>query len=113
MVVADQNCVNCEEEIKPLTLIEEEQSLLKIPGWELHHEVPHKISRKYSFDSYMEMIGFVNKIADAAEKKGHHPDMHLYYKVLQVELSTHKVNGLTNKDFELAKNINELYGQKQ
>jgi len=110
MEVADRNCVNCEEEIKPLTSIEEEQSLLNIPGWELHHETPHKISRRYSFKSYMEMIGFVNKIADAAEKKEHHPDLHLYYKALQVELSTHKVKGLSSKDFELAKNINELYG---
>jgi 4a-hydroxytetrahydrobiopterin dehydratase len=111
MTVKDPNCLYCEDAIRSLTGAEEEESLLRIPGWELHRENDHKISRKYSFGSYMDLIDFVNKIAAEAETAGHHPDMHLFYKTLHVELSTHAVHGLSAKDFSLAARINALYGR--
>ena len=51
-------------------------------GWEYENK---KITKSYSFKSYLNGIEFVNKIADLAEKRNHHPspqqllDYHMYY----------------------------------
>ncbi len=58
----------------------------------------------------MDAIGFVNRIAQAAEKAGHHPDITINYNVVSIALSTHSEGGVTEKDFELAKEIDGLAG---
>jgi 4a-hydroxytetrahydrobiopterin dehydratase len=50
----------------------------------------------------------VNKIAEISEKQQHHPDIHIYYNNVIIELYTHSVNGLSEKDFNLAARIDEI-----
>ncbi len=66
------------------------------------------IHRKFTFKSFMPAIGFVNQIAEAAEKAGHHPDMTIRYSVVEVSLSTHSEGGVTDRDFELARQIDAI-----
>ena len=53
-------------------------------------------------------IEFINQIAEVAEKQEHHPVITNSYNYLKIELKTHDVNGISNKDFKLAKTIDNL-----
>lgn len=85
---------------------EETASRIKsIPEWILADE---KIVREFKLGSFRESIDFVNGIADLAEQRNHHPEICVNYDKVRVELSTHKVGGLSDLDFELAAAIDKL-----
>ncbi len=50
----------------------------------------------------------MNEVAKVAENLNHHPDMHIYYNVVIIETWTHSENDITEKDYELAKKIDEI-----
>jgi 4a-hydroxytetrahydrobiopterin dehydratase len=66
------------------------------------------IQKRYTLKSFMPAIGLVNKIAELAEKEQHHPDMTINYNVVGISLSTHSEGGVTQKDFDLAQQIDKL-----
>ena len=77
--------------------------------------VPHwkvvdgkKLARTYSFPDFQKGLDFVNKVGAIAEKQGHHPDVHLSWGSVEVETSTHDAGGLTEQDFLLASQIDQL-----
>ena len=47
-------------------------------------------------------------MADIAEKEGHHPDIHVFYNKVIIELWTHAINGLSENDFIVAAKIELL-----
>lgn len=82
-----------------------QQKLKEMQGWSLEGKA---IRKKYTLKSFMPVIALVNQIAEAAEKANHHPDLTINYNVLGVALSTHSEGGVTEKDFALAKQIDEI-----
>ncbi len=64
-----------------------------------------KIARKFEFKDFQESMRFVNRVAEVAEAEGHHPDMHIFYNKVNLELWTHAAGGLTDNDFILATKI--------
>jgi 4a-hydroxytetrahydrobiopterin dehydratase len=54
------------------------------------------IERRYRFKDYLEGIRFVNKLAEAAEERNHHPFITIQYKLVIVELTSWSENGLTD-----------------
>lgn len=82
-----------------------EQKLADTDHWKLDND---KISRLVNFNNFREAMEFVNKVADEAEKMDHHPDMNISYDKVELTLTTHSEGGLTEKDFALAKKINQL-----
>lgn len=66
------------------------------------------IVKTFSFPDFKQTMTFVNKVADLAEKEGHHPDMHVSWGKTVIELSTHAVKGLSENDFILAAKIDAL-----
>ena len=56
----------------------------------------------------MEALGFVNRVGEIAEQQSHHPDIHLAWGKVRVEVWTHKIDGLTESDFILAAKIDEI-----
>jgi 4a-hydroxytetrahydrobiopterin dehydratase len=88
-----------------LSKAEIQQKLQEFQGWSLEGKA---IRKKYTLKSFMPAIALVNKIAEAAEKANHHPDITLNYNVLAISLSTHSEGGVTEKDFALAKQIDEI-----
>ena len=52
-------------------------------------------------------MSFINKVADLAEKEGHHPDIYIFYNKVQIELFTHAVGGLSENDFIMAAKIDK------
>lgn len=82
-----------------------QEKLRDMRGWS---HVGKSIQKRYTLKSFVPAIGLVNKIAEVAEKAGHHPDITINYNVVSISLSTHSEGGVTQKDFDLARQIDEL-----
>jgi 4a-hydroxytetrahydrobiopterin dehydratase len=77
-------------------------ALKKLPGWNLKDEA---IDKQYTWPSFPDAIKFVNQVADLAEQADHHPDILINYRRVTLTLSTHSEGGITQKDFDLAEQI--------
>jgi 4a-hydroxytetrahydrobiopterin dehydratase len=102
-----EKCIPCEGGVAPLNKEEVEGYLFEIFEWEVDKEYK-KISKTYKFSDFIGAINFVERIADVAEMEGHHPDIHIYYNKVLIELYTHTINGLSKNDFILAAKIEEI-----
>ena len=91
--------------MKSLSIIEIEKLLRKFPNWEYQNEF---IQRNLKFSSFKKTIAFLNEVAAIAELKNHHPKLINNYNSLIIQLSTHDVNGISEKDFDLAEAIDKL-----
>lgn len=109
--LVNKSCVPCQDSVPPLTS-EENNKLLKElgEGWMLN-EVDH-LYKQYHFKNFMRSMNFANQIAEIAEKEGHHPDLKIAWRMCEVEIWTHKINGLTESDFILATKIEAIYGKR-
>ena len=66
-----------------------------------------KLIKNVKCHDFKEVLALLNKIAVVAEAIHHHPDLKIYsYKYLSIEIYTHDTNSITEKDYELAKEIN-------
>ena len=66
------------------------------------------LTKVYKFDDFNSALKFTDKVGAIAEKAQHHPDIHLSWGKVELQLSTHNEGGLTEKDFELAKKIDKI-----
>ena len=80
--------------------------LKKLPEWEV--EKKH-VERTFEFDDFSQAIDFVNSVAEIAEEEEHHPDLDIRFSKVRVLLSSHDKGGLTERDFELAEKIDNLF----
>lgn len=74
--------------------------------WELVGD--KMIRRTFAFPDFKEAIEFVNKVADVAENANHHPDISIAWNKVTIELSTHSIGGLSEKDFAVASKIEKI-----
>ncbi len=83
-----------------------DQQLDSLDGWRRDGE---QLYREYNFETFKIALAFVNRVADVAEWMNHHPDIliHSWSKV-RLTVTTHDTGGLTKKDFDLAKQVNQL-----
>jgi 4a-hydroxytetrahydrobiopterin dehydratase len=62
----------------------------------------HHLEKEYRFPDFAQALAFVNRLGEAAEAAGHHPDIFLTWGRVKVTLWTHSVGGLSESDFALA-----------
>ena len=80
----------------------------------LKEELPHWyledgwIRRKYKTSGWKGTLMVVNTVGHLAEAAWHHPDLTVSYAFIIVKLTTHSARGITDKDFALAKKIEEV-----
>ena len=72
------------------------------------NEIDKTISKTFEFNSYLDGIDFVNEIANLAEQENHHPDIVIGYCKVAISLTTHDAGEITEKDYRLAKLIDDL-----
>lgn len=91
-----------------LTANKARESLENTNGWQLTDD--HKmVYREFIMHDFMAAVDLIDRIAAIAEDEKHHPDIHLtQYRNLRVGLTTHDVGGLSEKDFSVARRINDL-----
>jgi 4a-hydroxytetrahydrobiopterin dehydratase len=106
--LAQKRCTPCEGGVPPLSAEEAKALIGQIPGWEFSQE-GRRIRRRWTAKNFMAAIDFFSKVAELAEKEGHHPDLHLEgYRHVTVELWTHAIRGLAENDFILAAKIDRV-----
>jgi 4a-hydroxytetrahydrobiopterin dehydratase len=79
--------------------------LSQFPDWS---ELGGGIQRTFQFPDFLAAMRFVNGVAQAAEQRQHHPDILIRYNKVTMTLSTHDAGGITNKDFDLAREIDRV-----
>ena len=100
-----KKCVSCEgKSIDPFMPEEARNYMPDVPEWKLSPDAK-TISREYKFKDFIGSVNFVNNVADIAEMEGHHPDIHINYNKVLLELSTHAIGGLSENDFIVASKI--------
>jgi 4a-hydroxytetrahydrobiopterin dehydratase len=79
-----------------------QRELGNLQGWSRRGDV---ITKTYQFRNFMTGINFVTAVAKAADAADHHPDIDIRYTKVTCTLSTHSAGGITQKDLDLAKQI--------
>jgi 4a-hydroxytetrahydrobiopterin dehydratase len=82
-------------------------ALHELHGWS---EVDDRdaIRKSYHFSNFSEAWGFLSRIALAAEKMDHHPEIFNVYNRVEIVLSTHDADGVSDRDIRLATAIDEI-----
>ncbi|RIA95234.1 transcriptional coactivator/pterin dehydratase [Glomus cerebriforme] len=94
-------------------LNEEERNTLLSPlltnsSWELVQN-RDAIKKNFTFKDFNEAFGFMSRIALRADKVDHHPEWFNVYNRVEITLATHDCQGLSQRDVDLAKFIDNVY----
>jgi 4a-hydroxytetrahydrobiopterin dehydratase len=90
---------------KLLTPTEIEQELATLQSWT---QAGNEITRTFTLASFPAALAFASAVGHLAERADHHPDILIQYRKVTLTLSTHSAGGLTEKDFDLANEINAI-----
>jgi 4a-hydroxytetrahydrobiopterin dehydratase len=82
-----------------LSQSEIDDRLKKLPDWKLENG---KLHRELKFKDFVSAFSFMTAVAIQAEKMNHHPEWFNVYSTVKIDLSTHDVGGISERDFELA-----------
>ena len=93
-----------------LTQKEIRSALTGLRGWKL---VKGKLHREYKFADFTHAFGFMTTSALAIERMNHHPEWFNVYNKVVVDLSTHDVGGISEKDIALARILDNFAGRLQ
>lgn len=105
--LCDMTCTPCQGGIPPLEGKELRSWHERLGnGWDLVND--HHIRKTFEFGSFADSLAFVNKVGVLAEAVGHHPEIHLSFRKVHLELWTHKIDGLADADFIYAAKVDAL-----
>lgn len=96
--------------VEKLTPDERAAALKELSGWQAV-EGRDAIQRSFKFKSFNEAWGFMTRVALMAEKADHHPEWSNVYNRVDILLSTHDCNGLSQRDVKLARQISVISEQ--
>lgn len=77
------------------------EALTTLKGWKYDPEA-RALRKSYKFKDHITAMGFLTRVAMAAETMDHHPDARIVYNTVDLTLSTHSAGGVTRLDAELA-----------
>jgi 4a-hydroxytetrahydrobiopterin dehydratase len=81
------------------------ERLKDLDGWRQRGEY---IVKSFDRGDFVGSVKFVDSLVKPAEEMNHHPDIAISWSQVEVAISTHSEGGLTENDFELAKQVEEL-----
>ena len=88
-----------------LTDDEIDRRLTEVDRWQREGNA---LKRRFEFEDFQASVDFVNRITPVAEDMNHHPDIAISWNKVDLSLSTHSEGGITDNDFELARQIDQL-----
>lgn len=100
-------CVPCRGGMPTLTDEEIAALLPEVPEWRVAEaDGVKRLVRDFKLADFVEAMALAVKIGELAEEEGHHPDLHVGWGRLKVEIWTHRIRGLHRNDFILAAKVN-------
>jgi 4a-hydroxytetrahydrobiopterin dehydratase len=107
MELKEKKCKPCEGGTPPLKSQDIKNYLKKLDTqWEVIDNT--QIRQTYKFKNFREALDFANKVGEIAEEEQHHPDLHVYYGKVTIDLATHAIGGLSENDFIVASKIEDI-----
>ncbi len=93
----------------PLTDAEREKYLpeLLAAGWELQTD-RDALKKTFEFTNFVEAFGWMSRVAIWSEKMNHHPEWFNVYRTVEVQLTSHDVEGLSMRDMKMAEKMDKL-----
>lgn len=92
--------------MKLINIEEINKKLQDLSGWSL---IDNTIQKEFILKDFVDALSFIMKVAFLAEKLDHHPDLLLHsWNKVKIIISTHSEGGLTEKDFNLAEQIEKI-----
>jgi len=85
-----------------LSDLEIQRALGTLPGWSRRADV---LTKTFTWPTFEQGIAFVTRVAKAADAMDHHPDIDIRYTKVTFALSSHDAGGITERDLELARQI--------
>ncbi len=82
-----------------------QKQIKQLYGWSFGN---NEIKKQFIFKGFKEAMSFVNSVAGLAESADHHPDITINYRKVTLALTTHSEGGVTKKDFDLARSIENI-----
>ena len=104
--LSSKSCIPCRGGVPSLSASEIDRLLKQVAGWSIS-EKGH-LTKTFTFPDFISALAFTNRAGAIAEEQAHHPDLHLTWGKVGVEIWTHKINGLTESDFVLAAKIDKI-----
>lgn len=98
--LADKQCVPCKGGVPPLDPKAVAALLAQLEGWAAERN--HHLTKTYKFPDFAQALAFVNRAGAVAEEQNHHPNISFTWGKVQIDIWTHKIDGLTESDFVLA-----------
>lgn len=111
MDLFQKTCIPCQGGATPYT--EAEATVLKVhihTDWDLTDNGT-RLVRRFRFKNFKDAMALAVKIGDIAETENHHPDMHISWGRLKVEITTHKIHGLVESDFIFAAKVDKAFDE--
>jgi 4a-hydroxytetrahydrobiopterin dehydratase len=94
--------------IKALNAAEINEALRELDGWSV---VDGKVHQEFEFADFVQAFGFMTQVALLAERAAHHPEWFNVYNQVVVDLTTHEAQGITQKDLDLAREMEQIAQQ--
>lgn len=82
-----------------------EKELESLRDWTLRDGKLHKT---FEFDDFVAAFGFLSKVALHAERANHHPEIGNVYNTVTIDLTTHDVGGISDRDLQMARTLDGL-----
>jgi 4a-hydroxytetrahydrobiopterin dehydratase len=103
-------CVPCRGGVPPLSSDVATRLLGQLRGdWQIN--AAGHLAVRYVVSNFVDAMQMANAIAKIAEAEQHHPDLTVRWGACEVEIWTHKINGLTESDFVLAAKIERAWAR--
>jgi 4a-hydroxytetrahydrobiopterin dehydratase len=109
-MLSKKSCIPCKE-VSSEHLLKDDvvlEYLSRVKDWKLSIDAK-SIQKEFTFSDFLKAMSFVDTVADVAQEADHHPDIHIWYNKVKLELSTHSIGGLTENDFIVAARIDDLW----
>ena len=107
MKLNQKKCLPCRGDVPPFSREQIDEYLKYLTDWKVlvNEKKAFYLSRVYKFSNFEQSLSFINKVSNISEEENHHPDLKFGWGYAEVNIFTHKINGLTLSDFILASKI--------
>ena len=105
-----KKCVPCEGGLIPFDISEIHKYQKKVDGWDVIKKENNIffLFKKFNFKNFLDSQKFINNVSKISEDEGHHPDISFGWGYVEIKITTHAIEGLSENDFILAAKIDQL-----
>ena len=103
--MSDRHCVPCHGGTPPLSAADAGALLAELPDWRIE---AGRLARRFGAADMVAAAALVARIAAVAEAEGHHPDLRVTWRAVDVTIWTHAIGALSENDFVLAARIDRF-----